>query len=187
MKKAKKSDGTWVEGNFVTDLCGSFILPNNSINQRLQKISYYGYEIIEVKAFEVDETTKCDYTGYSDCKANKIFQNDIIRYNAGYEENNPTGIIIWENGAWNIKWMRDEQMSDENLRSDLHFWVTQREIEVVGNIFDNPKNEALKPEFGKDLDGNEYAICRECSAIISDGIWFANYCPDCGKKVDWSV
>lgn len=48
------------------------------------------------------------------------------------------------------------------------------------------KQTAAKPLGGKDIEGNEYAICRECSAILSDGEWFAQYCPDCGKKVDWS-
>ena len=47
------------------------------------------------------------------------------------------------------------------------------------------KQTAAKPLGGKDIEGNEYAICRECSAILSDGEWFAQYCPDCGKKVDW--
>ena len=48
------------------------------------------------------------------------------------------------------------------------------------------KQTAAKPLVGMDADGNDYAICRECSAILSDGEWFAQYCPDCGKKVDWS-
>ena len=47
------------------------------------------------------------------------------------------------------------------------------------------KQTAAKPLGGNDIEGNEYAICRECSAILSDGEWFAQYCPDCGKKVDW--
>ena len=47
------------------------------------------------------------------------------------------------------------------------------------------KQKAIKPLGGKDLDGNEYDICRECSAIVSDGDWHAEYCPDCGQKVDW--
>lgn len=47
------------------------------------------------------------------------------------------------------------------------------------------KQTAAKPLGGMDADGNDYAICRECSAILSDGEWFAQYCPDCGKKVDW--
>lgn len=47
------------------------------------------------------------------------------------------------------------------------------------------KQIAAKPLGGMDIEGNEYAICRECSSILSDGEWLAQYCPDCGKKVDW--
>lgn len=48
------------------------------------------------------------------------------------------------------------------------------------------KQKAKKPLGGVDIDGNEYAICRECSAILTDGEWFAKYCPDCGQAIDWS-
>ena len=47
------------------------------------------------------------------------------------------------------------------------------------------KQKAKKPLGGKDIDGKEYDICRECSAIVSDGDWHAEYCPDCGQKIDW--
>ena len=47
------------------------------------------------------------------------------------------------------------------------------------------KQKAKKPLGGKDIDGKEYDICRECSAIVSDGDWHAEYCPNCGQKVDW--
>ena len=47
------------------------------------------------------------------------------------------------------------------------------------------KQKAIKPLGGKDIYGNEYDICRECSAIVSDGDWHAEYCPDCGQKIDW--
>lgn len=43
-----------------------------------------------------------------------------------------------------------------------------------------------KPIGGFDFANNEYKICCECSAIVQDGEWKANYCPDCGQKIDWS-
>ena len=43
-----------------------------------------------------------------------------------------------------------------------------------------------KPLGGIDFAGNEYRICCECSAIVQDGEWRANYCPDCGQALDWS-
>lgn len=43
-----------------------------------------------------------------------------------------------------------------------------------------------KPIGGFDFANNEYEICCQCSAIVQDGEWKANYCPDCGQALDWS-
>ncbi|MBQ2391290.1 MAG: hypothetical protein II306_05935 [Clostridia bacterium] len=43
-----------------------------------------------------------------------------------------------------------------------------------------------KPLSGIDFMGNEFRICCDCSAIVRDGEWRANYCPDCGQALDWS-
>lgn len=43
-----------------------------------------------------------------------------------------------------------------------------------------------KPISGFDFANNEYKICCECSAIVKDGEWEAQYCPDCGQALDWS-
>ena len=43
-----------------------------------------------------------------------------------------------------------------------------------------------KPLGGFDFANNEYKICCECSAIVKDGEWEAQYCPDCGQALDWS-
>lgn len=43
-----------------------------------------------------------------------------------------------------------------------------------------------KPIGGFDFANNEYEICCECSAIVQDGEWKANYCPSCGQALDWS-
>ena len=47
------------------------------------------------------------------------------------------------------------------------------------------KQKAKKPLGGADINGNEYMICRECSAIVEDGEWRARYCPDCGQAIRW--
>lgn len=47
------------------------------------------------------------------------------------------------------------------------------------------KQKAKKPLGGADINGNEYMICRECSAIVEDGEWRAMYCPDCGQAIQW--
>lgn len=48
------------------------------------------------------------------------------------------------------------------------------------------KQKPRKPLGGRDINGNEYEICLKCSAIVRDGEWRADYCPDCGQAIDWS-
>lgn len=47
------------------------------------------------------------------------------------------------------------------------------------------KQKAKRPDGGRDIDGNDYLICPNCCAIVADGEWTANFCPDCGQKLDW--
>lgn len=46
------------------------------------------------------------------------------------------------------------------------------------------KQKPKKPLCGADIAGNEYMICPNCSAIVEDGEWRADYCPDCGQAID---
>lgn len=47
------------------------------------------------------------------------------------------------------------------------------------------KQTAKRPDGGRDIDGNDYLICPNCCAIVADGEWTANFCSDCGQKLDW--
>ena len=47
------------------------------------------------------------------------------------------------------------------------------------------KQKAKRPDGGRDIDGNDYLICPNCCAIVADGEWTANFCPDCGQKLNW--
>lgn len=47
------------------------------------------------------------------------------------------------------------------------------------------KQKPKKPLGGADIAGNEYMICPNCSAIVEDGEWRADYCPDCGQAIQW--
>lgn len=49
------------------------------------------------------------------------------------------------------------------------------------------KQIPIDPFVTKDSDGNECKICRKCCEILEDGEWRAEYCPNCGQRVDWEV
>lgn len=64
---------------------------------------------------------------------------------------------------------------------------TNEEVELAGIAIEAlEKQIPKKPLTGIDFARNEYRICCECSAIVKDGEWRANYCPDCGQAIDWS-
>ena len=86
-----------------------------------------------------------------------------------------------------IRYMIQEGIEPEVLEAYVWFEdeLAKKGFTVKSVMEAREKQTAAKPLGGKDIEGNEYAICRECSAILSDGEWFAQYCPDCGKKVDW--
>lgn len=86
-----------------------------------------------------------------------------------------------------IRYMIQEGIEPEVLEAYVWFEdeLAKKGFTVKSVLEAREKQTAAKPLGGKDTDGNDYAICRECSAILSDGEWFAQYCPDCGKKVDW--
>lgn len=67
---------------------------------------------------------------------------------------------------------------DEIYRKDIE--ALKKAVEVL------EKQIPKKPIDGIDFANNEYKICCECSAIVQDGEWKANYCPDCGQALDWS-
>ena len=93
-------------------------------------------------------------------------------------------------------------MTAEEVRNQLEELIKDRESFMVGDydkdIYDRDK-EALElaiqavekqipqePLGGSDYSGNDYMICRNCSAIVEDDDWRATYCPDCGQALDWS-
>lgn len=64
---------------------------------------------------------------------------------------------------------------------------TNEDVELAGIAIEALEKQIPKrPLGGFDFANNEYKICCKCSAIVKDGEWRANYCPDCGQAIDWS-
>lgn len=78
---------------------------------------------------EIDENTICQFTGLLDKEGNKIWENDIIEeVNMGF-----VGCVKFDLDAYKIRWNRESY-----IRQDLLFWIRDKEVEVIGNVFDNP-------------------------------------------------
>ena len=135
--KAKRiSDGQWVEG---------YLYKQVGVKDRI----YFAIEVIDntVKAYEVDESTICQYTGLTDKNGNKIWENDVVRYQFDTDDcifpNKDTkkrvGKIFFSDfrASFSVAMGRN---GSKALNNDLFKYVQNgNRVEVIGNIFDNPE------------------------------------------------
>lgn len=77
---------------------------------------------------EIDPDTLCQYTGsgLNDNHDNKIWENDVVKDNVIF------GTVVWDEK--NARFMIDD--INDGLQEYSDWW---HEVEVIGNIFDNPE------------------------------------------------
>lgn len=128
--RAKRMDnGGWVEGYYfcMTHTDGRhvhhFIIP---LGADLSKGT--GIEKIQV---EIDPETLCRYTGLKDKNGKRIWENDIVRIENSMDEG--IGNIEFNCGMWYVDGEPSNSLYDIVEYDDI------AEIEVIGNIFDDPE------------------------------------------------
>ena len=112
--RAKRTDnGEWVEG-LLTIMWGQLhiINPND-----------------ENTAYQIDPQTICQCTGLKDKNGKLIWENDIVKV---HEDEEPC-LIEW--GEDTARWNMTQYGS--NIYDFDNYW--SYEVEVIGNIFDNPE------------------------------------------------
>ena len=124
--RGKRTDnGEWVDGFYtcVADvhyiLSGIFdSLTNGIINTR-------GYKVIP--------ETVCQFTGLYDKNGRKIFEGDIVEGNSEYFTfTHPYGKVVYDGGQYLISF--DDVLEDIEC---LGAWAN--DVEIIGNIYDNPE------------------------------------------------
>ena len=123
--RAKRLDnGEWVEGlpwkkKYKTDKWFISCFPNKDDDER---------------HFVVDLKTVCQFTGMTDIHDEKIFEGDVVRFNR-------TNALGWNTQRVGKVLYYDELPIFYILATtgDGWDWVDCRNIEVIGNIFDNPE------------------------------------------------
>lgn len=131
--RAKKVDGgEWVEG-YIVKKYGTYFLYDINNSDTCRQNNYL-----------IDEDTICQYTGLTDWNGEKIWENDIFKcrvfdkyasikygtYQIGFDGR------VFTNVGFYADWSED---SSVKLRKDLGYWANVVEIEIIGNIFDNPE------------------------------------------------
>ena len=82
----------------------------------------------------IDPKTICQYTGLTDKNGNMIWENDIIRFNDGNE-----CVVRWRYGAFEFLYRACANAIYAYVGTDLYLDDNTLDIEVIGNIFENPE------------------------------------------------
>lgn len=116
-------NGEWVKGTWVYgDLNRSRI---SEVDEFSITVDFFESDIYDVESYNVFEDTVGQYTELKDKNGKKIFEGDIIKN--WFDE---IGIIKYE--------QKRAAFVVNNLENVYILW-TNNDIEVIGNIFENPE------------------------------------------------
>lgn len=129
-KAKRKDDGEWVFGNRIDDgVTGQVFIHavGNSVNES-DKVGEEG--CLQFVAFEVAPSTICQCTGLKDKNGKLVWENDIVEYRDCTTERY---VVAYENDKACFEY---QQYGCSIMNFDE---MSSVEVEVVGNVFDNPE------------------------------------------------
>lgn len=168
--KAKRIDnGEWVEGFYCIKKPYCF---DDRIISSLRTIIITEHSSTGTVSFEVNPDTICQYTGLTDKNDNKIWENDVLMFHSNkndlakacYGEFYVIDVETLEKIDSVIGWHYEVIETDTiskcepfNIPMPLtNDYIETCELEVIGNIFDNPEllkgSEENEPTENKKAD-----------------------------------
>lgn len=131
--------GKWLEGDILHDgVTGKYYINTGNCLNESDIVGEEG--LLRFVAYEVDPETVCQYTGLTDKNGRKIFENDICSDGTNIVR------ILWNDShhQWGVEISKTEYILTRGLIFPLWQYDNcemngYRELEIIGNIFDNPE------------------------------------------------
>ena len=143
--KAKRIDnGEWIIGSLIKTKKDYYICEKpyecmdeySSLNG--QSYGFGGFKF-------VDQSTICQYTGFTDKNGQKIWENDVVKkefytdYDNYANSEEYIGFVKFEDCAWVIETKVDNRICTRPIIESMAYSEDIKHFEVIGNIFDNPE------------------------------------------------
>lgn len=133
--KAKRTDnGEWVEGYYFKFIDKSYI---TDMERTFMEAFYTQKSVVDfhMRAYEVEADTVCRHTGFLDKKGHWIWENDVAKDDRGniYK-------AFWQDRYYQFSWICvKSDLLPIGAKWDLWSLSRNGNLEVIGNIFDNPE------------------------------------------------
>lgn len=135
--RTEYKNGEWVYG-LVTKL----------YDEKFENLPAEMTDINGISNIEIDYKTICQYTGLNDKNGNKIFEGDIVDF-SDRSDDEGCGVVRYDENETEFEFEYD------NIYRSLGRYYYSKDIEVIGNIYDNPE---LLPEFLKEVQNYDKEI-----------------------------
>ena len=136
--RSKRIDnGEWVEGYLFDDgFENGRMFVGGLVIEEYHGTACDDWSITGINFYEVDQSTICQCTGLNDKNGQKIWENDVVKQFADCNElgNN---LYFFYQIRWNNEYSAFEGY--EIYAKETVLFPDLEDIEVIGNIFDNPE------------------------------------------------